>query len=272
MEFTTKTTELQMASFDQTGSIKNLKELKVGSGENAWIKPDGQFFFGDKDENKYIEYDGTDLNISGTINVSSVDGLGDLALLDDVGTGQLNTTIISGGKIVTGLLTANNIQTGTLTGVTIASSSGGAKIQMTTGDILEFYYGGSRQGYIRSESSGNMRISADDNIDFRCAGSVRASIVSGGIMPSSDFGQDLGREGTSNNRWRRIYGETFYGGSSGTAGDTGGPYGFLTALKLSGSAGRVDAEGKYRTINVYGGIVKVSSETDWVYLDGASGI
>ena len=252
MEFTTKNQTIQMASFDETGSIKNLKELKVGNGERAWINNEGHFLFGDTTNNQYIKYDGETLNVRGTFAVGDIDGLGDLATLDAVGTGQLNTTIISGGKIVTGLLTASNIQTGTLTGINIISSSGNNSIRMTNGDILEFFYGGSRQGYIRSESSGNLRISTENNVDFRCDGTVRVSVVSAGIMPASDYGQDLGRKGSPNDRrWNKIYGQTFYGGSGAKSGKTTSGYGFINGLRKNDG----NLEVRYAEIEVAGGIV-----------------
>jgi hypothetical protein len=52
-----------------------------------------------------------------------VTGLGGLAVLSEVGTGQLNSTVISGGKIITGILTASNIQTGTLNASVVTVSN-----------------------------------------------------------------------------------------------------------------------------------------------------
>jgi len=59
----------------------------------------------------------TGATISGTITCgagSSYSGLGSIATLNSIGASNCDTTIISGGKIITGLLTATNIQTGTL--------------------------------------------------------------------------------------------------------------------------------------------------------------
>lgn len=147
MEFSTKPTEYQTASFDQTGSIKNLKELKVGSGQYAWIKSDGSFLFGDESAGKVIKFE------DGNLIVGSGE-LGDLANLDKVSTTELDTTIISGGKIVTGLLTADNIQAGTLTGRTIrtaAPAAGvGESVVITGGNNqnITFYYDETSRGYI----------------------------------------------------------------------------------------------------------------------------
>ena len=102
---------------------------------------------------------------------------GDLAELDQVGTAQINTTVISGGKIVTGLLTASNIQTGTLssiliqtstsanTGVKMSSALGGINVY---GETVEIFYGSTSYGYMgaingyfgfTSVSGRNMKIS-----------------------------------------------------------------------------------------------------------------
>lgn len=51
------------------------------------------------------------------------DNAGDLAYKDQASATDLDTTIISGGKIVTGLLTADNIQAGTITADRIISGS-----------------------------------------------------------------------------------------------------------------------------------------------------
>ena len=69
---------------------------------------------------EYIKWDGSDLTIKGTVTITGGSGIanltdaGNLATRDTVGTSQVDTTIISGGKIITGLLTATNIRTGYL--------------------------------------------------------------------------------------------------------------------------------------------------------------
>lgn len=59
------------------------------------------------------------VTITGGSGIANLSDAGNLAVLDAVGTSQVDTTIISGGKIVTGLLTASNIQTGTLDASTV---------------------------------------------------------------------------------------------------------------------------------------------------------
>lgn len=132
---------------------------------------------------------------------------------------------------------------------------------MTNGDILEFYYGGSRQGYIRSEASGNMRISADDNIDFRCDGSVRARVVSAGIMPAGDQTHDLGRKGSPSDRvWRNIYGGTFYGGSGAKKGETQVCRGYVSGIRRDGD----ELQARYTELEFIGGIFsRYGDESGW---------
>ncbi|MFA6270646.1 MAG: hypothetical protein WC657_05585 [Candidatus Paceibacterota bacterium] len=67
--------------------------------------------------------------ISGSIacgSGSSYYGLGSLATLSTVGASNCDTTIISGGKIITGLLTATNITVGTMTADRISGGTIGA--------------------------------------------------------------------------------------------------------------------------------------------------
>ncbi len=89
---------------------------------------------------------GTNVGIGTAFPTASA---GDLAYEDLVGASLCDTTIISGGKIITGLLTASNIQTGYLASnlVTIRSASSGARIQIdgtyiagyNSDDALQFY-------------------------------------------------------------------------------------------------------------------------------------
>ncbi|MDI6754952.1 MAG: hypothetical protein QME78_11250, partial [Thermodesulfobacteriota bacterium] len=53
-------------------------------------------------------------DVTATHTAAAIAGQGALATLSQIGANHCNTTIISGGKIITGLLTADNIQAGTL--------------------------------------------------------------------------------------------------------------------------------------------------------------
>ncbi|MFA5054468.1 MAG: hypothetical protein WC565_10435, partial [Parcubacteria group bacterium] len=83
----------------------------------------------------------TGATISGTITCgsgSSYSGLGTIATLNSIGASNCNSTIISGGKIITGLLTATNIQTGTLDASKITVSNLSAS-SITTGTLSANY-------------------------------------------------------------------------------------------------------------------------------------
>lgn len=168
--------------------------------------------------------------------------------------------------------TFGTITSGTIQGCTIQSTSGANKIELSTGDSLNFYYSSAIRGYIKAESTTDLTISANDDVRFRAGGSVRCQAGSDSFRPTgTDKVYDLG---TDANQWRGVYAERYYAGASGTGGFVGpNTYGFITALRISGSAGRVDMDGKYREITFIGGIVtNVAAETDWVFLDSASGI
>jgi hypothetical protein len=77
-----------------------------------------------KDANNFLKVDlgvgtfafsGIITIVGGSTGIANLSDAGTLALLDSIGAGNCDTTIISGGKIITGLLTADRIQTGTLT-------------------------------------------------------------------------------------------------------------------------------------------------------------
>ena len=105
----------------------------------TYIGSDGKFAFSG-DANNYVTWNGTTLSIKGNVTItggsvpnanvtglgalavlsnvtyggSTVSGFGSLAALSALAASNCDTTIIDGGKIITGLLTASNIQTGTL--------------------------------------------------------------------------------------------------------------------------------------------------------------
>jgi len=61
-----------------------------------------------------LEVSGIMKIVSGSSGIGEFSDAGSLATLDEVGATNCDSTIISGGKIITGLLTASNITTGTL--------------------------------------------------------------------------------------------------------------------------------------------------------------
>lgn len=107
------------------------------------------------------------ITITGGTGVANLSDAGNLAVLDDVGASNCDTTIISGGKVITGLLTADNIQVGTLIGRTIKANNGaGSDIWMQNNGILKWVYNGGEKSFIFCDSSGNVKWDADNSIDI----------------------------------------------------------------------------------------------------------
>ncbi len=89
-----------------------------------------------------------DLMTTGTLTVGvvpeagSISGQGTLATQSSVGTGDLNTTIINGGKIVTGLISADSINVGTLTGRRVQTAASGKRVVLDKDtNSIKFYDG-----------------------------------------------------------------------------------------------------------------------------------
>ena len=86
-----------------------------------------KFYIGDS--SNYLNWTGGGLAIKGEITITGGSGIasltdaGDLAVKDNVAASDCDSTIISGGKIITGLLTADNINAGTLTGRTVQTAA-----------------------------------------------------------------------------------------------------------------------------------------------------
>ena len=117
----------------------------IAAGKSDFTNIDSGFILGldDSDSDKaklyigdattYLNWNGSSLVIKGSITITGGSGIaqlsdaGSLAIKDDIGATDLDATVISGGKIVTGLLTATNIQTGTLTGRTVQTAAPGAQ-------------------------------------------------------------------------------------------------------------------------------------------------
>ena len=117
---------------ENTGQrFKNLKELKIGAGSTQFKADGNGIHLGAEkfeDATFSVDMQGSgkftgQVTITGGSGIANLTDAGYLAALDQVGTGQLDSTVISGGKVVTGLLTADNIQTGTLSADRIATSS-----------------------------------------------------------------------------------------------------------------------------------------------------
>lgn len=148
----------------------------------------------------------TGATISGAITITGGSGIGNLsdagslAVLNEVGASDCDTTIIDGGKIITGLLTASNIvtgtlnasvvtvsnldadniTTGTLTGRTVQTASSGLRVVMGGGDtVIKFYGDSSNQGTIGFDGNNLylLNLFASSNLYFAVGNS--SSIVLG---------------------------------------------------------------------------------------------
>jgi hypothetical protein len=82
---------------------------------------------------------------------------GDLAYEDLVGAALLDSTVISGGYIITSLLTADNIIAGTLTGRTVQTSSSGIRTVLdSSDDKIKFMSGSTVWGFILPQAFGTL--------------------------------------------------------------------------------------------------------------------
>jgi len=133
-------------------------------------------YIGDGGTN-YIQYtSGVGLSVSGNITITGGSGIaslsdaGSLATLSAVGAANCNSTIISGGKIITGLLTASNIQTGTLNASLITVTNLSAT-SITTGSINFSNVGRSNLSIANGEIAANAvrtnQIYIDGTLNFK---------------------------------------------------------------------------------------------------------
>ncbi len=118
-------TSLQIQTGTITTSELNFTPLYSSSGTSSIIATINASSEG-------INIDADNLNISAVTTFSSgwesASNVGLLAAKNLAGSSDLDTTVISGGRIITGLLTADNIQAGTLTGRTVQTASSGSRV------------------------------------------------------------------------------------------------------------------------------------------------
>lgn len=199
-------------TFGASGALKMITDANNG----LWISPTG--ILGKKSGVTTLAVDtGGNASFRGSVvitggsGIASLSDAGDLATLDSIGASNCDTTIISGGKIITGLLTASNITTGTLTGILIQTSTSsyeGVKMSSSIGGIALYgqnfslydtsgtVYGyiGGYGGYFRMETYGsrNMLLGAS-------GGSV---ILYSDTVPLYTNSANLGN---SSYRWGNVY-------------------------------------------------------------------
>lgn len=147
-----------------SGSIGGISldssKIYTGSGSHNnsntgfYIDSSSNFSLGDK-----LSWNGSALSINGSITVTNTSDFAPTnATANDTdanlksrgnhtgtqGVSSLDSTIISGGKIITGLLTADNIQTGTLTGRTVTVTQDSvAKTEISPTRTAKSFDGGS---------------------------------------------------------------------------------------------------------------------------------
>ncbi|MFA7662635.1 MAG: hypothetical protein WCX88_01840 [Patescibacteria group bacterium] len=102
-------------TFGVSGAIKMITDANNG----LWISPTGILGKNAGVTTFAVDTAGNasfrgNVVITGGSGIASLSDAGNLAVLDSIGASNVDSTIISGGKIITGLLTASNIQTGTL--------------------------------------------------------------------------------------------------------------------------------------------------------------
>lgn len=193
------------------------------------------------------------------------DGRGVFITAGEIAANTITANEITANAIGASELDANAITTNHLTGVVIQGNT-------IRGGIFE---SNNRLGKIYTDTSGDIYIQGSDDIILIAGGAQRVRVVNTGLIPNTDFGQDLGRETTSAKRWGKIFGKTFYGGRTGTQG-ADLVYGSLGGLKNSGTVGfitSIDMNGcnlraRFREMRVNGGIFTgVSDESGWFVMD-----
>lgn len=212
-QFNTLTKEiLGDFTFGVSGAIKMITDVNNG----LWISPTG--ILGKKagvttlavDTSGNASFRG-DVVITGGSGIASLTDAGSLATLDDVGASNCNSTIISGGKIITGLLTASNIQTGSLTSIVIqtsASANTGVKMSSALGGVriygetLQIYSGSTSYGTIGGDGAYfNFHSISNRNVRFEM-GSGSMFISGASIAPLTSGSAS---SGLSSQFWSNVF-------------------------------------------------------------------
>lgn len=167
------------------------------TGKGFWMgKVAGvtKFSIGDASGNKLL-WDGNSLALTGSMTITGGSGVanlsdaGDLAVLDDVGYTDCDTTLISGGYIATPRLYANNIQAGTFIGRTFKANNGsGVDTWIENTGYIRWRYGGGTKAFSYVNSSGDFILDSDNAmiLDFNSDGGT-----SYGFEISEDSGSAL---------------------------------------------------------------------------------
>lgn len=213
-QFNTSTKEILDAfTFGASGALKMITDANNG----LWISPTG--ILGKKagvttfavDTGGNASFRGS-VVITGGSGIANLSDAGALALLSSIGASNVDTTIISGGKIITGLLTADNIQAGILTGLLIrtsASANTGIKISSSIGGmdvygetITIYDTSGTKYGTIGSGGAYfNISSFLNRNILMN-VGTGTVFVTGSAIAPSSSGGAS---SGLSSQYWSDVF-------------------------------------------------------------------
>lgn len=126
---------------------------------------------------------------------------------------EIASNTITSSEISVSQLSAISANCGTLTagtirGVLIQSTTGNNRIQLSTGDRLQFYYSGSIVGQMYSASNGDITLQGNDDVKFRAGGQDRCQVGSNAFKPLNS-GYNLG-ENVNGERWDEIHCSTIF--------------------------------------------------------------
>ena len=193
-------------------------------------------------------------------------------------TAQIKDAVITSAKIAS--LNADKINVGILTGFIVQTKATGYRVKIN-GDTnkIEYLNGDTVLSSSYVSADGDHITNATDDVLFAIGGTIKCGVHSGAFKPNSDKAYDLGADEA---QWNNVYGNVFYGGSSGTAGATfvpgtlsgttnSGSIGFITSVKIERNGDKVEIYAKFRELKVQGGIFTgVSSESSWMWMEDAS--
>lgn len=247
----------------------------------AFIKMDGSYQFKDDSGNIVLDKGGVTKLISDTLNTQTAQILGEytfnasgaIKIANDSNNGmwispsgilgkKSGSTVFAldnGGNLtLKGTLLAGSVVACDITGVNLSSSSGSNRIQMTNGDRLRMYYNNILGGELYSESDGDLKIWARDDIIFHTQNQGKiCQIKDAGIIPDDDNQFDLGSDiDTGGKAWRTIYGRIF--NANGKNGITTTDD-LVTSVWKDGS----DLRYNYRRFEFVGGILIGKSSTEY---------
>lgn len=190
-------------------------------------------------------------------------------------TANLAANTVTANEIVANTITGNEITgttlsgifanigtvtSGIIKGVLVQSTDGVNRIQLTSGDRLQFFLGGVEKGNMFASATGDITVEGVDDVLIRAGSADRVQFGSEAVVPL-DATYDIGR---SANPFVDVFAGTYY--SAGDAGETVNQ-GFVTRINQQKNGGSevVNIQLKKRTISFKGGIMTtMGTESAWV--------